>query len=187
MDGKQVKVALCAAVLAVGGLTASTAVADDDDGATGTRLTGYEEVPAISTAGRGAFKVWINEERDRIRYRLSYHRLSSAAVAAHIHFGQAAVAGGVAAFLCSDDPAAPGGSPVCPDGGKVRGTITPDDVIGPEGQGIAPGEFDELLAAMRAGVTYANVHTTTFPTGEIRGQIGDDHGDDDDDHDDDDD
>jgi hypothetical protein len=33
------------------------------------------------------------------------------------------------------------------------------------------GEFDEVIAAMRAGVTYANVHTAQFPGGEVRGQI----------------
>jgi hypothetical protein len=33
------------------------------------------------------------------------------------------------------------------------------------------GEFDELLAAMRAGFTYINVHTTTWPGGEVRSQI----------------
>jgi hypothetical protein len=46
-------------------------------------------------------------------------------------------------------------------------------VIGPDAQGIAPGEFAELVRAMRAGVTYANVHTTTHGGGEIRGQITD--------------
>jgi hypothetical protein len=44
-------------------------------------------------------------------------------------------------------------------------------VIGPVPQGITPGEFDELLEAIRAGVAYVNVHTSTFPAGEIRGQL----------------
>jgi len=46
-------------------------------------------------------------------------------------------------------------------------------VIGPAGQGIAAGEFAELLAAIRAGKTYANVHSAKFPGGEIRAQLGD--------------
>jgi hypothetical protein len=57
----------------------------------------------------------------------------------------------------------------------VTGTIVPTDVIGPVGQGIAAGEFDELVAAMRAGRAYANVHSTKFPGGEVRGQINDDN------------
>jgi hypothetical protein len=55
----------------------------------------------------------------------------------------------------------------------VSGTITPLEVIGPNGQGIAPGEFEELVAAIRAGRAYANVHSAKFPGGEIRGQLND--------------
>ena len=37
---------------------------------------------------------------------------------------------------------------------------------------MGPGEFGELVRAMRAGATYVNVHTNLSPGGEIRGQIG---------------
>jgi hypothetical protein len=53
----------------------------------------------------------------------------------------------------------------------LSGTILPTNVIGPATQGIAAGEFEELVAAIRAGVVYANVHTSAFPAGEIRGQL----------------
>jgi len=45
------------------------------------------------------------------------------------------------------------------------------NVIGPAGQGIAPGEFSKVLEAIRSGVTYVNVHSVQFPPGEIRGQV----------------
>lgn len=32
-------------------------------------------------------------------------------------------------------------------------------------------EFDELVALILEGLTYANVHTEKFPGGELRGQI----------------
>ena len=34
-----------------------------------------------------------------------------------------------------------------------------------------PGEYAELLRAIRAGVTYANVHSKTYTGGEIRAQL----------------
>ena len=43
------------------------------------------------------------------------------------------------------------------------------------------GEWAEVLALIRAGRTYANVHSAKFPGGEIRSQI-DNRDDDSDDH-----
>ena len=140
-------------------------------------LTGYEEVPAISSPGTGQFQAKLTGNGAAIEYTLTYSGLQNA-FAAHIHLGQTGVNGGVSAFLCGG-----GDKPSCPtSAGTVTGTIDPADVIGPAGQGIAPGEFDELVAALQAGATYANVHTNDnvappntgpgdLPGGEIRGQI----------------
>ena len=38
-------------------------------------------------------------------------------------------------------------------------------------QQLAAGELAEVIAAIRAGAAYANVHTNLSPGGEIRGQI----------------
>jgi len=93
---------------------------------------------------------------------------------AHIHLGARAIAGGVSAFLCSNLGNGPAGTPACPPtGGTVTGVITQAQIVGPAPQGIQAGEFAELVQAIRAGAAYANVHTTTFPAGEIRGQISD--------------
>jgi hypothetical protein len=53
----------------------------------------------------------------------------------------------------------------------VTGTIRAANIIGPGVQGIAATELDELIAAIRAGIAYPNVHSTKFPNGEIRGQF----------------
>jgi hypothetical protein len=128
-------------------------------------LRGFEETPAVSTSARGSFRLGIHG--NTLVYRLRYSGMHEPVTAAHIHFGQRAVAGGVSAFLCGGGDKDPCPSP----GGTVRGVIDAADVIGPEAQGIAAGELNELIRAIRRGVSYANVHSEMFPAGEIRGQI----------------
>jgi hypothetical protein len=80
--------------------------------------------------------------------------------------------GGISVFLCTNPGNGPAGTQACPpQPATITGTIVPNDVIGPAAQGIDPGEFDELVDAIRAGATYANVHTENYPAGEIRAQI----------------
>jgi hypothetical protein len=57
---------------------------------------------------------------------------------------------------------------------SVNGVVTAADVIGPAGQRIAAAEFAEVISAIRSGVAYANLHSSKFPGGEIRGQLRDD-------------
>ena len=137
------------------------------------RLTGFEEPPAVSTTGRGLFRGIISEDETFIVYELSYDGLEGEVRQAHIHFGQRRTNGGISIWLCQTEfnPDPTGLSPTCPQEGTVTGVVTADNVIGPAGQGIAAGEFAEVLAAIRNGVTYANVHSTLQPGGEIRGQI----------------
>ena len=158
--------------VAVVGVAATTAAAVAGDRAKlRTSLSGYEEVPAVSTTGGGEFRAAIDRHADRIQYQITYRAIEGTVTQSHIHFGQEGVSGGISVFLCSNLGNGPAGTQGCPQSGTVSGTITPEDVIGPAGQGIAAGEFDELVRALRAGVTYANVHSTTWPGGEIRGQI----------------
>ena len=129
-------------------------------------LDGYQEVPALSTPAGGEFDARLTQN-GTIEYELSYSGFGTGVSASHIHLGRPGTTGGVSAFLCGG-----GDKPACPQGsGTVTGTIDPADVTGPAAQGIAAGEFEELLAAMRAGATYVNVHSPTFPGGEIRGAI----------------
>jgi hypothetical protein len=131
-----------------------------------TRLEGFDEVPAVSTTGRGTFRARLSGST--IEFELSYAGLSGPATAAHIHFGQKDVNGGVSAFLCGG-----GGKPACPGGtsATVTGTIVAADIVGPADQGIAAGEIAELIRALSLGTAYANVHTGAFRNGEVRGQI----------------
>jgi hypothetical protein len=131
-------------------------------------LKGFDEVPAISSTGTGELRIKIANDESSFDFDLSYEGLEGVTTtAAHIHLGQKSVIGGVSVFLCGG-----GGRPACtPTSGTFTGTVTESDVTGPAGQGIAAGEFAELLRALREGATYVNVHTDKHTGGEIRGQI----------------
>ena len=151
-----------------------------------TSLQGFQENPSLSTTGRGRVELRIDDDMQTITFELAYDRLEGVGTTpfvtdgvvtqAHIHVSARHVNGGVAVFFCGG-----GGKPACPTpSGTVTGMIVPADIIGPAAQGINPGEptaFQELVKAIRGGVAYANVHTTRWPAGEIRGQLkeSDDH------------
>ena len=144
-------------------------------------LKPLSEVPALSSTASGRFKATIDTLNQTITYELSYQDLEAGPVQAHIHIGQKSVNGLVSVFLCGNPPAVPAAPapapPACPASpATVTGVLTPANIIGPAAQGIAPtsateNEFDELVEMLRSGRTYANVHSSKFPGGEIRGQV----------------
>jgi hypothetical protein len=165
------KLALVVGAVAAVGVVGAVALAQGGGDFKG-RLTGYQEVPALSTSGQGKFRASIREGGSEIRYRLSYSGLEADPQQAHIHLGQPGVNAGVIVFLCSNLGNGPAGTQACPDSpATVTGTLRAADVVGPADQGIDPGEFGELVRAIRAGATYANVHTVKYPGGEIRAQL----------------
>jgi hypothetical protein len=179
----RVKLAIAVAVLGVV-VTAAAAVAGDGGGQLSTSLSGFEEVPVIMTTGQGTFQARLSRSADEIQYQLRYDKLEGGAVTqAHIHIGQESVSGGVAVWLCGNPSATvnpPAGTQACPPSpATITGVIRAANVVGPTGQGVSPNEFAELVRALETGVAYANVHTASFPAGEIRGQLDGDRGHDD--------
>jgi hypothetical protein len=134
-------------------------------------LNGYEENLDVSTVASGSFKASVDEDAQTITYELSYSGLEGDVQQAHIHFGKPAINGGISLFLCSNLGNGPAGTPACPQSGTVSRTVPASDIVGPIPQGIEAGNLSELVAAMRAGHAYANVHSTKWPGGEIRAQI----------------
>lgn len=142
-------------------------------------LTGYEEVPSVSTTGNGNFTARISNDESQIDWELSYSDLQGAVLQSHIHFGQTGVNGGISVFLCTNLGNGPAGTQPCPaPPATISGTIFAADVspnipatAGARTQGINTGELDELIKAIRAGSTYVNVHSSTWQGGEIRSQI----------------
>jgi hypothetical protein len=137
------------------------------------QLSGFNEDPLVlSTTGSGQFRAQINEQRQEITYRLSYTSLEGTVTQSHIHLGGSSQSGGISVFLCSNLGNGPAGTQACPPApATITGTITTADVIGPAGQGIAAGQFAELVTAIRAHATYVNIHSSLYPGGEIRSQL----------------
>jgi hypothetical protein len=136
-------------------------------------LSGDEEVPLRETLAQGQTVFHLSEDGTQIEYLLIVANIENV-VASHIHVGAIGVNGPVVAFLFGT--AAPGGGQV--EGVLAQGTITAANLVGP----LAGQPLSALIAAMRAGNTYVNVHTNDgvdppntgpgdFPGGEIRGQI----------------
>jgi len=160
---------LCAMVL---GLTTTVMAADSF----GARLRGFEEPPPISTPGQGFFFASLDQNETSMSYSLVYFNLEANVTQAHIHIGQPGVNGGIVLFLCTNlaPPANVPAPPPCPNApgqNFVTGTLTAANVITQVTQGIAANEFSEVIDAMRALVSYVNVHSTLYPGGEVRGQV----------------
>jgi hypothetical protein len=180
---RSLRVKLAVGVAALGVVVITAAAVAGDRGKIRTSLSGYEEVPAISTTGNGAFKASLSRSGTELRYALRYADLEGGnPTQAHLHFAQKSVNGGIVVWLCgtTTNPG-PAGTQTCPasPSGTITGTISAANVVAPApappaNQGIEAGKFDELVAGLRAGTVYANVHTASFPGGEIRGQLDED-------------
>lgn len=135
-------------------------------------LVGYNEVPTLSSPAKADFDAKINPDETQIDYQVTYSGFPTPVLQAHLHLGKRAVNGGIMVFICSNLGNGPAGTPLCPTpAGTVSGTWTAASVVGPLGQGIAPGEFAEVVQAIRVGAAYANIHSQQFPGGEIRDQV----------------
>lgn len=150
---------------------AAVAVAAPGDTNLRAQLRGLNEVPPTTSQASGELRATISADETSIAFTLSYTGLTGNPGAAHIHFAPTKVNGGVMVFFCGG-----GGKPACPaaTSGTITGTITAADIVGPAAQGIAPapaGQFADVVRAIKTGNGYANIHSTLFPAGEIRGQI----------------
>jgi hypothetical protein len=164
----------CRVLLAVmGGLLAAAPTAKAEQ--LGALLTGYEEVPSVSTTANGEFTATVSADGSTIVYTETYSGLQAPVTQSHIHVGQLAVNGSVVIFLCQTqaNPDPTGLAPTCPQQGTVSGTITSANVIAgaTTTQQLEAKDLGAVLTAIQAGAAYANVHTTVSPGGEIRGQI----------------
>jgi len=129
------------------------------------KLDARNEVPpptldsGASPSGTATFTV----QGATVAYKLSAAGLSGPPTAAHIHLGATGASGPVIVPLAI----AAGSSPGTAVG---EGSFDATGVKGNKADGSAMS-LDDVLAAMRSGGTYVNVHTANNKPGEVRGQI----------------
>jgi hypothetical protein len=115
-----------------------------------------QETPAVESDGEGEAEFKLR--RDKVRFHVEWEDLTSGAVAGHIHCAPTGSPGPVGVTLLSE----PKGTD-----GKVKGWFDGPDA----GNDCGWTSLDDVIVAMATGNAYVNIHTATFPGGEIRGQI----------------
>ena len=110
------------------------------------RLSGAEVVPPVTTMATGTLGLIVNANRDSVAYEGAVTGVTP--TAAHLHAGAVGASGEVV-------------TPLTLTGTTLRGTAA----LTATGDAGVP-----LLTGLAAGTIYANVHSTMFPGGEIRGQ-----------------
>lgn len=159
-------------------------------------LKGLNETPIVISGATGHAKITISHDEKTIEFELTYSQLEGSngtgrsVAVAHIHIGRPTVVGGVSVFFCgtvappTPVPTINGGKDKiqpCPASAGPNNPVTgfwqAADITGPASQGVElnnpNGEdaFARLVGAIKSGLSYANVHTTRSPAGEIRGQL----------------
>jgi CHRD domain len=148
-----------------------------------THLHGEEEVPSRETLAQGNAKFQLSKDGRTMSYKVIASNIDNAFMT-HIHLAPAGTNGGIVVWLRPTIPNGVAGpeSQVRQDGVFAEGEFTSANFVG----ALAGKSMEDLLAAIRDGRAYVNVHTRNlalpaaqaeagnFPGGEVRGQI--DHG-----------
>lgn len=128
-------------------------------------LKGENERPTPNDSkGNGVAQFQLSPDEMELHYKLVVSNIENV-TQSHIHIGGAEAAGPVVVFLYGFNPAG-----TSENGVLAEGTITQADLIPRPAIGFT-GTMPELVAAMRSGNAYVNVHTIQIPAGEIRDQV----------------
>ena len=112
-------------------------------------LTGTAEVPGPGDSdGSGTAHITLNQGQGEVCFKITVSDITLPATGAHIHTGEAGVAGGVVVPLTPPD-----------ESGASSGCVT--------------GVDKDLIKAIRQNPAayYVNVHNADFPPGAVRGQL----------------
>ena len=157
---RRIALALAVAALSAGCVTALAVAAThfSSHGNAGQEV----QTPAVDSNAQSQTSFKLSDDGLSLSYRLNVAGLDGVRFA-HIHLGARGQNGPVVAFLL--DPQVPSTGRI--QGTIATGTITAADLVGP----LAGQPLSALVDAIESGGAYTNVHTDTYPGGEVRGQI----------------
>ena len=155
-----------------------------------TDLSGFAEAPPADSDAHGEARLKL-EGNHRLKVKLKIKDLYGF-TAAHIHLGDPGVNGPIVATLYPTDDCDNPGNGNCESQGWRHGADRGDDDCDDDSGdcdddeieieitldesnldgGPFAGDFPAFVSALRTGALYVNAHTTTYPGGEVRGQIG---------------
>jgi hypothetical protein len=122
-----------------------------------TTLTGGAQVPPVTSTATGAATVTLENDNVTLDVSLTFNGLTGGpASAAHIHCCAATDANAGVALPFVGFP------------NTMSGSYTQTFDLATDLTGITVAAF---LAGLEGGLAYINIHDTTFPGGEIRGQL----------------
>ena len=149
-------------------LAAGPTAAANDQRNFAAPLWGSQEVPERETKMVGVATFKLNPDETELSFKLIVAN-GVGITQSHIHCGAPGVNGPVVAFLFGFVAAG-----VENNGVLSEGVITAANVIPRAPSAVCPdgvANFAEMIERLRSGDAYTNVHTVTFPGGEIRGEI----------------
>lgn len=128
-------------------------------------LNSENETSAVESNAQGQAIFTLSADGTVLHYKLIVANIENVFVS-HIHCGAAETSGPPIAFLFE-------GAPSNFNGVLAEGDITDANIIDRSAAacGEAVSTFEDLVARLRNGTAYVNVHTSAYPGGEIRGQI----------------
>lgn len=151
----------CLLLVAAGLVLAASGHAARADVTYSVTYNGANERPTPTNSSATAIGTFTYETaKNDILYSVSYFGLSGSAQAAHLHIGSP---GGVGPIILPMLPNPTGTS------GVISGTLTNADLINQAISGVT--DISQVNAIGLANGIYANLHSTAFPGGEIRGQL----------------
>jgi hypothetical protein len=125
------------------------------------KLTGKEVAPAVTTKAKGEAEFKLSKDGKELTYTLKMKGIENVS-AAHIHAGKKGENGGPVAGLFAGPKKA----------GKFSGVLAKGAIADKDLSGSLAGKtVADLVAMIKGGGAYVNVHTDAHPDGEIRGQI----------------